>query len=269
MSTEKIMEQPVNVRLLEALKGLMALSDHRVDLRDQAKAARSAIAAAEAREMRDEYRSASCDDVARRVDECMTLRAERDALAAKLAELEGQEPTAWMNAKRDMASFIHFHEDDLPLFARPVPVEPVNVDFGMRGENMFFQIGNQSFLLDYKPEEQGEFEFMKAMLLSAFSRITHGVKTEIQPVNTRLLTALKACRNKLAHDAAMVAMADVAIMAAEAAPRVARLTHPDIAKALASAGLKPEDYRDDGEIFPLVVAIESAALRKNGLALED
>lgn len=58
-------------------------------------------------------------------------------------------------------------------------------------------------------------------------------------------------------------------MAAEAAPRVARLTHPDIAKALASAGLKPEDYRDDGEIFPLVVAIESAALRKNGLALED
>ena len=146
-----------------------------------------AIAAAEAREMRDEYRSASCDDVARRVDECMTLRAERDALAAKLAELEGQEPTAWMNAKRDMASFIHFHEDDLPLFARPVPVEPVNVDFGMRGENMFFQIGNQSFLLDYKPEEQGEFEFMKAMLLSAFSRITHGVKTEIQPVDARLL----------------------------------------------------------------------------------
>ena len=132
-------------------------------------AARSAIAAAEAREMRDEYRSASCDDVARRVDECMTLRAERDALAAKLAELEGQEPTAWMNAKRDMASFIHFHEDDLPLFARPVPVEPVNVEFGMRGENMFFKIGNQSFLLDYKPAEPGEFEFMQKMLLSAFS----------------------------------------------------------------------------------------------------
>ena len=38
--------------------------------------------AAQAREMRDEYRSASCDDVARRVDECMTLRAERDALGA-------------------------------------------------------------------------------------------------------------------------------------------------------------------------------------------
>jgi len=28
------------------------------------------------------YRSASCDDVARRVDECISLRAERDALHA-------------------------------------------------------------------------------------------------------------------------------------------------------------------------------------------
>lgn len=132
------------------------------------------------------------DELRRMVAE---LVEERDALAAKLAELEGQEPTAWMNAKRDMASFIHFHEDDLPLFARPVPVEPVNVDFGMRGENMFFQIGNQSFLLDYKPEEPGEFEFMKAMLLSAFSRITHGVKTESQPVNARILDALKRAKD--------------------------------------------------------------------------
>lgn len=44
--------------------------------------------AAKAREMRDEYRSASCDDVARRVDECMTLRAERDALAALVSDLD-------------------------------------------------------------------------------------------------------------------------------------------------------------------------------------
>lgn len=42
--------------------------------------------AAQAREMCDEYRSASCDDVARRVDECMTLRAERDALFSKLSQ---------------------------------------------------------------------------------------------------------------------------------------------------------------------------------------
>ena len=44
--------------------------------------------AAKAQEMRDEYRSASCDDVARRVDECMTLRAERDALAALVSDLD-------------------------------------------------------------------------------------------------------------------------------------------------------------------------------------
>ena len=32
--------------------------------------------------MLSEYESASCDDVKRRVDECMALRAERDALKA-------------------------------------------------------------------------------------------------------------------------------------------------------------------------------------------
>lgn len=54
------------------------------------------------------------------------LLEERDALAAKLAELEGQEPVAWMTANREMTSFVNFHDDDLPLYARPVPAEPVN-----------------------------------------------------------------------------------------------------------------------------------------------
>jgi len=40
--------------------------------------------AKKARDMREEYRSASCDDVARRVDECMALRTERDDLRARL-----------------------------------------------------------------------------------------------------------------------------------------------------------------------------------------
>jgi len=38
--------------------------------------------AAVARDMLPVYRSESCDDVARRVDECISLRAERDALRA-------------------------------------------------------------------------------------------------------------------------------------------------------------------------------------------
>jgi len=75
----------------------------------------------------------------------------------------------------------------LSLFARPIPADPANVEFGMRGENMFFKIGNQSFLLDYKPAEPGEFEFMQKMLLSAFSSITPCVKTASEPVNARLL----------------------------------------------------------------------------------
>lgn len=190
-----------------------------------------------------------------------------------------------------------------PPFSRPVPAEPVNVDFGKRGENMFFNIGNQSFLLDYKPEEQDEFDFMKAMLLSAFSRITHGVKTESQPVNARLLdvatgkiqhrylgfcpdstngldlrdpdcpacqaiAAAEAQQERLLqdmHDAGR----EIDRVMAEAEKKVARLTHADIAKAFASAGLKPEDYREDGEILPLVIAIESATLRKNGIEVAE
>ena len=83
MSTEeKIMEQPVNVRLLEALKGLMALSDHRVDLRDQAKAARSAIAAAEAQQ---ERLLQDMHDAGREIDRVM---AEAAPKAVRLTEAE-------------------------------------------------------------------------------------------------------------------------------------------------------------------------------------
>ncbi len=48
-----------------------------------------------------------------------------------------------------------------------------------------------------------------------------------------------------------------------------RLTRVDIEKAFAQAGLKPEDYREDGEILPLVIAIESATLRKNGIEVAE
>lgn len=84
-----------------------------------------------------------------------------------------------------------------------------------------------------------------------------------EPVNTRLLTALKACRNKLAHDAEMVAMADVAIMGAEAAPRVARLTMGECMQAVKHISF------EEMTLFGIARAIEAAALRKNGLALED
>lgn len=92
--------------------------------------------AQKARDMKEEYRSASCEDVARRVDECMALRAERGTLAAKLAELDGQEPVAWMGfGPRDgraefsikkPAGSVMRDFNMRPVFARPVPAEPVN-----------------------------------------------------------------------------------------------------------------------------------------------
>jgi hypothetical protein len=48
----------------------------------------------------------------------------------------------------------------------------------------------ERLLLDYKPAEPGEFEFMQKMLLSAFSSITPCVKTASEPVNARLLECI-------------------------------------------------------------------------------
>lgn len=153
--------EPVNARLLEALKGLMALSDHRVDLRDQAKAARSAIAEAEAQQ---ERLLQDMHDAGREIDRVM---AEAAPKAVRLTEASQE------------------------------------ICYGKSAE----ALGT--------PEDQDR------------------VATE-----------------------------------QDYAPPV-RLTHADIAKALASAGLMPEDYREDGEILPLVIAIESAALRKNGIEVAE
>jgi len=44
-----------------------------------------------------------------------------------------------------------------------------NVEFGMSGTKMFFKIGNQSFTLDYEPDNQDEFDFMKKMICHALA----------------------------------------------------------------------------------------------------
>jgi len=44
----------------------------------------------EARHMHPDYQSASCDDVARRVDECMELRKQRDMLLAALEQIANE-----------------------------------------------------------------------------------------------------------------------------------------------------------------------------------
>lgn len=55
------------------------------------------------------------------------------------------------------------------------------VEFGMSGQQMHFKIGNQLFRLAYEPDDQQEFEFMKRMLIHAFSTFTPDVKMAQHP----------------------------------------------------------------------------------------
>lgn len=98
------------------------------------------------------------------------------------------------------------------------------------------------------------------------------------PANARLLAALKACRlhfvqhvahhigkgemEKAAEDEAMVAMAEVAIMSAEATPKAVRLTEEEIKAATKANAL-------NGLVLRICRAIETAVLRKNGIEVSE
>jgi hypothetical protein len=47
----------------------------------------------------------------------------------------------------------------------------------MHGKKMMFKVGVQQFTLDYEPDTQDEFNFMRDMLVHAFSTFTPDVKT--------------------------------------------------------------------------------------------
>ncbi len=68
------------------------------------------------------------------------------------------------------------------------------VEFGMSGTHMHFKIGNQLFKLAYEPDEQEEFDFMKRMLVNAFTTFTHDVNTAPQPSPAAQGDALDAAR---------------------------------------------------------------------------
>lgn len=51
------------------------------------------------------------------------------------------------------------------------------VEFLMHGPKFAFKVGAQQFTLDYEPTEPGEFEFMRDMLIHAFTTFTPDVKT--------------------------------------------------------------------------------------------
>lgn len=87
--------------------------------------------AATVRDMREEYWSASCDDVARRVDECIALRTERDSLrlvcgeAYQMAGVLGAPTNALDNLSAASAGAPLPHETFLPVEAPQIDREKV------------------------------------------------------------------------------------------------------------------------------------------------
>ena len=65
------------------------------------------------------------------------------------------------------------------------------VEFLMRGPKFAFKVGVQQFTLDYEPEEPGGFEFMRDMLIHAFSTFTPDVKAEQAPSPVLTVDALR------------------------------------------------------------------------------
>jgi hypothetical protein len=57
------------------------------------------------------------------------------------------------------------------------PAAQKAIEFGMHGKKMMFKVGVQQFTLDYEPDTQDEFNFMRDMLVHAFSIFTPDVKT--------------------------------------------------------------------------------------------
>ena len=108
------------------------------------------------------------------------------SLRQAIAEAEKQEPVAWVCYGSGEKHDIDFDEDDvnaLPLntmlYTHPQPKrEPPDLEFGMNGEKMMFKIGVQQFNLDYEPDTQDEFNFMRDMLVKAFSTFTPDVKPQ-------------------------------------------------------------------------------------------
>jgi len=164
------------------------------------------------------------------------LLAERDALAAKLAELEGQEPVAWMTANREMTSFVNFHDDDLPLFARPVHVEPVNA-------RLLEAIKRLSFCAQTTGGTAGRDEELCAAIGEAEKAIA---AAEAQ--QDRLLQDM--------HDAGR----EIDRVMAEAAPKAVLLTDEDLVDLFQAWNTTyGTSYAD------LIRAAETAVLERNGL----
>jgi len=121
----------------------------------------------------------------------------RMGYAAARLEIESLQARIKTMAEEHADELMVAHLDGRMLAAQPAPqqeahhlaqalTDPENqpnqygVEFGMSGQQMHFKIGNQLFRLAYEPDDQQEFEFMKRMLISAFSTFTPDVKVAPQ-----------------------------------------------------------------------------------------
>mgnify|MGYP001461255838 CR=1 FL=1 len=80
---------------------------------------------------------------------------------------------AW-NRRAQPAQAVHLHQALTDPENQP---NQYGVEFFMHGPKFAFKVGTQQFTLDYEPTEPGEFEFMQAALIYAFSVFTPDVKT--------------------------------------------------------------------------------------------
>ena len=129
------------------------------------------------------------------------------------------EPVAWMVTDIAGRRFlfrlekpvVYEGETLIPLYPAPQPAKPAEqepslkqaltdpenqpnqfgVEFLMCGPKFAFKVGVQQFTLDYEPEEPGEFELMRDMLIHAFSTFTPDVKAEQAPAPVLTMDALR------------------------------------------------------------------------------
>lgn len=237
------------------------------------------------------------------------FRRVMNGFAEKMAELEGQEPVAWIydwQAPEDLirdwstnnaAEIPEGATNIRPLYARPVPAEPVNARLldalsallddiealigesaGVYGLHLNGDVSPWSEL-----EEGGRFERLSSMS-RAREAIAAADAQQAGPVRPKVsfIPSVENMPMARSIDDEMMDLVDRLGALEPVDPRAwkhllvyapktdpVRLTRVDIEKAFAQAGLKPEDYREDGEILPLVIAIESATLRKNGIEVVE
>lgn len=181
----------------------------------------------------------------------MASTSERDALAARLAELEGQEPVAWVydwQAPEGLIKgWVETNREAIPenannirpIYARPVPAEPVNA-------RLLEALKRLSFCAQTTGGVAGRDDELCSAIEASAKAIA-----EAEAQQERLLQDM--------HDAGR----EIDRVMAEAAPKAARLTEAEVAAAL---NLFPQP---SSLVLKITRAIETAVLRKNGIEVEE